>query len=259
MAPKCQTLARETHGAYFLQAASLSTPWHLSYRCIVQRERNLSRNNNCLAVVRNGDKDIVLQRLEENGLKLNPKMCSFCQDKVRYVRHIVPSQGIESGPEKCAKGRDWPTPATPEDVGRCLGFAGYYRRCVKGFPKIAKPLVDLTPVSQKQKMGRKTSDKSQQAKWQWGQEEEAAFQTLKDFSPPILGSPDYKLPFQLHVDASAPGLGAVLYQEQLAALASYNFDITYSHVTRLIIKAEQLARSCMCVSAEVQWYLRPIS
>ncbi|PVD33987.1 hypothetical protein C0Q70_05249 [Pomacea canaliculata] len=50
----------------------------------------------------------------------------------------------------------------------------------------------------------------------WGQEEEAAFQTLKDFltSPPILGYPDFKLPFELHVDASASGLGAVLYQEQ---------------------------------------------
>ncbi|PVD20417.1 hypothetical protein C0Q70_18572 [Pomacea canaliculata] len=71
------------------------------------------------------------------------------------------------------------------------------------------------PVSQKKKTGRKTADKSQQAKWRWGQEEEEeeeeeeAFQTLKDFlkSPPILGYPDYKLPFELHVDASALGRG----------------------------------------------------
>ena len=52
----------------------------------------------------------VLLRLRECGLKLNPKKCSFCQEKVKYVGHIVSANGIEADPEKCDKVVNWPTP-----------------------------------------------------------------------------------------------------------------------------------------------------
>ena len=158
----------------------------------------------------------VLVRLGENGLKLNPKKCSFCQEKVRYVGHIVSQEGIATDPEKTEQVRNWPRPQTPEDVRRYLGFCGYYRRFVKDFSKVAKPLTDLLPAPIKKKRGKKPTDQNADRKWKWGHEEETAFLKLKDCltSPPVLAFADYTKPFELHCDASGLGLGAVLYQEQ---------------------------------------------
>ena len=157
----------------------------------------------------------VLLRLGENGLKLNPKKCSFFQERVRYVGHIVSAQGIETDPEKTEKVRNWPRPQTPEEVRRFLGFCGYYRRFVKDFSKIARPLNDLMPAPNKKK-SKKSSPSSERKKWHWGDEQESAFQTLKArlTAPPILAFADYSKPFELHCDASGCGLGGVLYQEQ---------------------------------------------
>ena len=158
----------------------------------------------------------VLVRLGDNGLKLNPKKCSFCQERVKYVGHIVSEQGIETDPEKIEKVRDWPRPETPEDVRRFLGFCGYYRRFVRDFAKIAKPLNELMPSPLKKQKGKKSSAASTRKPWQWGDEQESAFQTLKArlTAPPILAFADYSKPFELHCDASGCGLGGVLYQEQ---------------------------------------------
>jgi hypothetical protein len=60
----------------------------------------------------------ILQRLRECGLKLSPKICSFLQDRVKYVGHIVSKDGIEADPEKVEKVTHWPTPTSPEDVSR---------------------------------------------------------------------------------------------------------------------------------------------
>ena len=162
----------------------------------------------------------VLLRLRECGLKLNPKKCSFCQEeKIKYVGRIVSANGIEADPEKCDKVVNWPTPRTPEEVRQLLGFAGYYRRFVKGFSRIAKPLTDLTPspTKGKRKKGKRNTGKgSEPVRWTWGPEQEAAFEKLKESlaSPPVLGFPDYNKPFELHTDASMSGCGAVLYQNQ---------------------------------------------
>lgn len=162
--------------------------------------------------------DRVLIRLQECGLKLNPKKCSFCQEKVKYVGHVVSARGIEADPEKCEKVRNWPQPRTPEEVRQFLGFAGYYRRFVKGFSKIAKPLTELmpTPVKGKPKKKGKKVEKTSPKPWTWGPEQDIAFNTLKEClsQPPVLGFADYSQPFELHTDASGSGLGAVLYQEQ---------------------------------------------
>nr|KAG5692734.1 hypothetical protein BaRGS_033845 [Batillaria attramentaria] len=156
----------------------------------------------------------VLTRLREEGLKLNPRKCHFCKDQVVYVGHTVSAAGIGTDPEKTQAIKNWPTPTTPEEVRKFLGFAGYYRRFVKDFSKIALPLTTLMPTPEKKGRGRKKQHS--QKPWVWGPQEDAAFRKLKDIlsSPPILGYADYKLPFELHTDASGQGLGAVLYQEQ---------------------------------------------
>ena len=158
----------------------------------------------------------VLLRLGENGLKLNPKKCNFFQERVKYVGHIVSQKGIETDPEKTEKVRNWPRPQTPEEVRRFLGFCGYYRRFVKDFSKIAKPLNELMPTTAKKKKGKKPAVAPERKKWHWDQAQEDAFQQLKTSltSPPILAFADYQKPFELHCDASGAGLGSVLYQEQ---------------------------------------------
>lgn len=156
----------------------------------------------------------VFQRISEAGLKLATKKCNFFQGKVVYVGHTVFSDGIEPDPEKTQAIRDWPTPRTPEDVRRFLGFAGYYRKFVKNFSRIASPLSELMPTPhRKQRKGKKPTSKKT---WVWGPEQNNAFEQLRTAlsPPPILGYADYGRPFELHTDAPVQGLGAILYQTQ---------------------------------------------
>lgn len=159
----------------------------------------------------------VFKKIEAAGMKLAPKKCKFFHEKVVYVGHQVSREGVEPDPDKVRCISDWAVPKTPEDVRRFLGFAGYYRKFVKDFAKIAAPLSSLMPTPQK-KRGRKTSQSKKE--WRWGQAEQNAFDTLKQAltSPSVLGYADFSRPFELHTDASALGLGAVLYQEQEGGL-----------------------------------------
>ena len=158
----------------------------------------------------------VLQKLREHHLKLNPKKCVFLQRKVTYCGHVVSENGVEADPEKTARIAEWPTPHNVADVRQFLGFAGYYRRFVKGFSAIAKPLTQLTGGSGgRGRRGKKKTD-AEPVPWTWGPEQETAFNRLKQCltTPPVLAYADYSLPFLLYTDASGDGLGAVLYQKQ---------------------------------------------
>ena len=104
-----------------------------------------------------------------------------------------------------------------KDLRSFLGFTGYYRRFVKDYAKIAKPLNDLlvghhAGVSVQ---GKKKKKKRSSIPWIWGPAQQSAFDTLKEklSSPPVLAYADFSKPFILHTDASIEGLGAVLYQE----------------------------------------------
>ena len=156
--------------------------------------------------------DMVLQRLKECNLKLSPSKCKFLQTKVKYVGHIVSENGVEADPEKIEKVRNWHTPKNGDEIRQFTSFAGYYRRFVKDFSKIAKPLTDLHPNTTV-KNGKKVKTSKP---FVWGIEQQNAFEQLKDAlsSQPVLGYADYNLPFELHTDASSKGLGAVLYQKQ---------------------------------------------
>ena len=129
--------------------------------------------------------------------------------------HIVSSEGIEPDPQKVDKVKDWPTPTNPDEVRQFLGFVGYYRRFIKDFSKISRPLAELVPEPTR-KARRKSKNSIVPDKWEWGNVQHAAFDELKQqlISFPILGFPEYNQPFELHTDASTKGLGAVLYQDQ---------------------------------------------
>ncbi len=159
--------------------------------------------------------NMVFQRLREHGLKLKPSKCHILQEKVHYLGHVVSGEGISTDPEKIAKVKDWKTPSSSKEVQQFLGFAGYYRRFIKGYSHIAAPLYALTSGDpKKKKKGQKQKPKP--PPFQWTPACEDAFTTLKDklTSSPVLGYADFSLPFTLETDASGQGLGAVLTQVQ---------------------------------------------
>lgn len=86
----------------------------------------------------------VLDKLKEYGLKLSPDKCKFLQTSVRYLGHVVSEKGVETDPDKVATLKSWPVPHNLKTLRSFLGFAGYYRRFIKGYAAIVKPLNDLT-------------------------------------------------------------------------------------------------------------------
>lgn len=158
--------------------------------------------------------DIVFSKLKQHGLKMKPSKCWFFQKSVKYLGHIVSSEGISTDPDKTAAVKSWAKPTTEKELRSFLGMAGYYRRFVKDFSKIARPLHELTS-------GGKKSTKKKKVKRisipeSWTKECDDAFETLKQklTSSPVLGYPDFKREFIVETDASMDGLGAVLSQQQ---------------------------------------------
>ena len=120
-------------------------------------------------------------------------------------------KGISTNPKKIEAVTKWPTPKTVYDVRSFLGFVGYYRRFIKNFSKITKPIREVITglENQSKRAAKKTHI-------EWTDIADSAFETLKTMcvNTPILAYPDYQLPFTLHTDSSTDGLGAVLYQKQ---------------------------------------------
>ncbi|GJQ93539.1 putative reverse transcriptase domain-containing protein [Tanacetum coccineum] len=118
------------------------------------------------------------------------------------------SQGLHVDPAKIEAVKNWASPTTPTEIRQFLGLAGYYRRFIKDFSKIAKSLTELT---QKNK------------KYIWGKDQETALQLLKQklCEAPILELPKRNDDFVVYCDASLQGLGSLLMQrEKVIAYAS---------------------------------------
>ena len=146
----------------------------------------------------------VFNRLREVGLKLRPDKCSFAKSSVKFLGHILTSDGLTTDPEKTRAVQDFPKPETMTSLRSFLGLCNYYRKFVPNFAKIAKPLNErLHSVKKKGKLQG------------WNEECDTAFQQLKDAlcQTPVLGYADFDKPFILDVDASGDGLGAVLAQK----------------------------------------------
>lgn len=158
----------------------------------------------------------VFTRLSQFNLKLKPSKCELFQKQVKYLGHIISAKGIETDPSKITDLQNWPKPTDVTEMRSFLGFAGYYRRFVKDYAKIAAPLHALTngPRDRKRKKQKKEVDLA--PNWRWTAECEQAFETIKQklTSPPILAYADFSKPFLLNTDASGTGLGAALYQVQ---------------------------------------------
>ena len=86
---------------------------------------------------------VVFAKLDKAGLKLKPNKCEFFKTRITYLGHIVSPKGIETDPKKVKAVKNWTVLSTVTDVRSFLGFTNYYRRFIRGYAKVAKPLNTL--------------------------------------------------------------------------------------------------------------------
>ncbi|KAJ0456627.1 putative nucleotidyltransferase, Ribonuclease H [Helianthus annuus] len=143
----------------------------------------------------------ILELLKKDKLYAKFSKCKFWLREVQFLGHVVNGNGIHVDPTKIEAIKNWETPKTPTKIRQFLGLAGYYRRFIEDFSKIAQPLTSLT---QKDK------------KFDWGDKQEEAFQLLKNklCDATILSLPEGMDDFVVYCDASRQGLGCVLMQRQ---------------------------------------------
>ncbi|KAF5315388.1 hypothetical protein D9619_007461 [Psilocybe cf. subviscida] len=142
----------------------------------------------------------VLEVLQRNKLYLKAEKCEFEKEKIEYLGLIISQGKIEMDPVKVEGVSKWPEPENVKDVQSFLGFVNFYRRFIKDFADLARPLHDLT------KKG---------TVWRWSPRQQQAFDDLKKSvtSSPVLVFPDDNKPYKLEADSSDYATGAVLSQE----------------------------------------------
>ena len=142
----------------------------------------------------------VLTRLRDHDLFLKPEKCVFEADKVEYLGVIISEGKTEMDPAKIKSITEWPVPKNVSDVRSFKGMANFYRRFIKDFSRICKPLDRLTG----------------DVPWKWEAEEQEAFDTLKKCftSTPVLAAWQPARQNQIEVDASNFAIGAILSQQQ---------------------------------------------
>ena len=165
--------------------------------------------------------DSVFQRLRESGLRLKPSKCSFFRKQVQYLGHVISRDGVATDPEKTAKVATWPVPTCKREVQQFLGFANYYRRFIKDFAQLARPLHRLT---------------EQTTPFIWTDSCQESFDQLRRClcSAPVLAYPDFSKPFILDTDASDAGVGGVLSQ-----VDSNGEERVIAYGSRLLTKPER--------------------
>jgi len=140
---------------------------------------------------------IVLQRLREHKLYAKFSKCDFWLKEVQFLGHIIFEAGISVDLNKIQDVLNWKTPESISEIRSFLGLAGYYRRFVPEFSKIARPMTELF------KKG---------VKFVWDDKYEQAFQTLRNLLTlaPVLTQPDITRPFDVYCDASGTSFGCAL-------------------------------------------------
>jgi hypothetical protein len=145
---------------------------------------------------------------------------------VEYLGHIISGLGVATDPNKIAEITQWKTPTTIKKLRGFLGLTGYYRRFIKGYASICRPLYAILKKD----------------KFQWDKEQQMAFEKLKLVmsTPPLLSLPDFSKAFTLETDACATGLGVVLMQ-QGKPLAFFSKSLGPHSSTQSIYEKEALA------------------
>jgi hypothetical protein len=141
----------------------------------------------------------VFQLLQKHQWRVKPSKCSFAQREISYLGFLVSEQGVATCPSKVQAVVAWHSPKSVKELRSFLGLARYYRKIVKHFGVISRPLKDLL---------------KKYIVFVWIEDHEKVFQTLKQAltTAPVLALPYFDKPFYIETDASEFGVGAVLMQ-----------------------------------------------
>lgn len=165
--------------------------------------------------------ELCLHRCREEGVSLNPEICTFQVTSRRILGHIVSREGLQVDMEKVRAIERMEVPNTTTKVRRFLGSGGFYRRYIKGYSQITEPLARLT---------------GKNVPFDWNENCQSAFEELKRrlCSAPILKEPDWTKEFHLHTDASQTAVEAVLAQP-----GAEGIDLPVYYASRLLNAAER--------------------
>ncbi|XP_031131817.1 uncharacterized protein LOC116033199 [Ipomoea triloba] len=190
----------------------------------------------------------VLQTLGEKKLFAKLSKCEFWKKEVAFLGHVITKEGIMVDPAKIRAVIEWEAPKSVTEIRSFLGLAGYYRRFVRDFSKIARPLTNLLKKS---------------TKYKWEEECEQAFQELKKrlTTAPVLTLPMGTEGYELYTDASHKGLGCVLMQNGkrdlnlrqrrwLELIKDYDLEIQYHEG-----KANKVADALSRKTSHALWIL----
>lgn len=143
----------------------------------------------------------VLKKLKEVNLKIQIDKSEFLKKETEFLGHIITTEGIKPNPNKVSVIKNFPIPKTTKEIKQFLGLVGYYRKFIKDFANIAKPMTTYLKKDNRIDVNNKSYIES--------------FNKLKTLimSDPILKYPNFNKKFVLTTDASNVAIGAVLSQE----------------------------------------------
>nr|XP_045090196.1 uncharacterized protein LOC120962006 [Aegilops tauschii subsp. strangulata] len=142
---------------------------------------------------------LVLTTLRQHQLYAKFSKCTFAQSSINYLGHVISAEGVATESDKTEAIQNWPQPSSQTELRAFLGLTGYYRKFVRNYSIITKPLTTLLS-----KKG-----------FVWSVEATEAFLKLKQVmtTTPVLALPNFSLPFTVETDACDTGIGAVLSQQ----------------------------------------------
>ena len=143
-----------------------------------------------------------MQRLRKANLHLQGDKCEFLRPEIGYSGHIIDKNGVRPDPKKIIAVKEFPVPKTQKNVKQFLGLAGYYRRFIEGFSKIANPFNQLL---------------KKDTTFIWTDKRQIAFDILESklCEEPLLKRPDFSQSFVLTSNASVYAIVGILSQGKI--------------------------------------------